>query len=1467
MLLRICCESLSTERMELRVSHPASLTQWTWILVIIISISLPPLASASPNGCDPNPCDLKLPCIAQGSRFTCVCPVDSSNANCVANTTNTTTSASALWLDCGASRVLLRLSAELLAAWAPRAVGGPAAAAPRGPPRSANPSCAARRERLVTGTGSALSFRYDASRMCDAEIRDNGTHLWYVNKVVVGGDDGGDFSITYSCPYPRRPTAQAAYPIVIPASNTNTLILANTTVHLRVSPQDATLSVRLHLSWASGDNETSSSFSSSSSSPSSSSSSPVLLVRDCWLGSLNISWANIYLVRHGCASHPAASLAAEPNGRGPTVELRVETDPLRWRSWPLPPAPLLLRCLVRVCRTEASRPACAADCPDSSVHGIVVQSEGAHDGILMYPPPSASTSDGGLIIPGISNSRVRDSVRSEATAQNRTQNPTDISKETDKRPLNGFPDPNLTEILKDTDKRSLNAIPDLNPIEISKTDKRPLNAIPDPNLTEISETDKHSLNAIPDPNLTEISERNKRPLNAIPDPNLTEISKETDKRSRNGFPEPSPPAPNHLVGMSLSSEAFEAGIPDSNPMRVAEGRGKRQDGDTIIPESGRSEELEPPTVTPDQRDDENVIPESSPNPAVISEGAESAYGTEGRTEEFGSPEFLRPNPTATSDASGNSPDVAVVVWDDDDGDDDGGNSEAATDFPPVDGGVPGTPGRDGGDAAGDAEVTTQEEERRSSYGPDTGGMVAQVYTGDGGGILYEIFFFFITASLTDGDDGDGDGDGGDGGDDGAGGDAGGVDGDDGSGLDAGLVPLESEADALTGGPPSAQEGTRRFGHKLKSGLLSVVRGADSAQQQQRHDDLGGGGCEPACPDPQLCEPGPRGSRCICPHGLRKPHCTEADLRVQCGPDHIRVSLPVAYLAWHGVSPGEVSLGGSDCPGSVEKAGASLAFYIEHGRHGSCGSRLEQTATHVTLWNELRAGHSTRHIDRTVFALRFNCSYATDALVHLPFPVTPTLTVVDYGGQRGSFRVSMSLHNASTFTAAGSYGASPTLATGDVLFVRLALDVVPGRRGHRIDEEEEVEEEEEVVEEVEVRNRSDYGVRLLHGRPPGDHDDDEMVASGGDHEEVVASGEEEEALASGGDVEAVVVASDGDMEEVEVSDGDEEEEALASGGDHEEVEEVEVVTSGDEEEEEEVEEAVVVASDGEEEEAVVVNSDGDDVEEVEVVTSDGDVEVEEEAVVVETSGGEEEVAVASDNGGEVGDGVTTSRKRRRRKTNEVEEEEVEEDDDDDEVDEGGHWEVGERAGGWDLRLAARGCWATPTPNVLDNVSHSFITHGCPSDRTLRFLSANGNSTHVLFRLRVFRFLPPALRILYLHCRVRVCAAASAGCEQSCAPAGRGDTRRRRRRRRSAPDFEGVVSFGPIVRRPPPPPSSVTVLLKSRHGAHGALWFSLLGLSSLGVVGALVAVVRSAAICSSHGRPREEEDDLSCRRSVT
>ncbi|XP_075911137.1 uncharacterized protein LOC142906694 isoform X3 [Petromyzon marinus] len=1561
--------------MGLRVTHPASLTQWTWI-IFIVSLCLPPLASASPNGCDPNPCDLKRPCIAQGSKFACVCPLDSSNCT---GTTATTATAAALWLDCGTSRVLLQLSAGLLTApWAPRP-GGPKA--PQGPPRASNPACAARQERLATGTGTAISFRYDASQMCDAEIRDNGTHLWYVNKVVVGGDDGGgrggrggDFSITYSCPYPRRPTAQADYPIVIPASNTNTMLLGTTTVHLQVSLQDATLSVRLHLSWASGDDET------LSSPP-----PPVLLVRDCWLGSLDISWANLYLMRHGCASHPAASLEV-PNGRGPTVELRVATsDPLRWRPWPLPPAPLLLRCLVRVCRSAASRPACVADCPDSNVHGIVVQSEDAHDGILVYPPPSATTSDGGLIIPGISNSRVRDSVRSEAT----TQNPTGISKETDKRSLNGIPDLNPTGISK-TDKRSLNGILDPNPTGISKTDIRSLNGIPDPNPTGISKTDKRSLNGIPDPNSMEISktdngipdpnptgisketdirslngipdpnptgisktderslngipnptgisktnirslngipdlnptaiskETDIRSLNGIPDPNLTGISK-TDIRSLNGIPDPNPTGmsggmstsfgthdhqenigipqqspnpmgisgepdkrqdfgipnstppiaagipmgmsanPNPLSGglpdqrhyqdelripdsspnppgmsqgtdedrggfgfpelshpnlVGMSEEAYEAGILDSNPMKVAEGRGKRQD-DYRIPEAGKSDGLEHPSGTSDHQD-ESGIPESSPNLAGISEEADSSYSHE---EEFKSPESLHGNPTGMSDSAGHSPE-AGGLWDGDDdgddGDDDQGDWDAATDSPPVDGGgagVPGIPERDGGDgdAAGATAVMT--EESRPSEHPDPGGMVAQ---GDGG-----------------------------------------VDGDDGSGLGAaGPVPPEPEAGGrrrAPTGPPSAQGGTRRFGHKPRSGLLNVARGADLEQQQQQQQRHGlGGGCDPPCPDPQLCEPGPLGPLCICPHGLRKPHCKEADLRVQCGPDHIRVSLPMAYLAWYGVSPGEVSLGGSGCPGVVEQAGSSLAFYIEHGLDGSCGSRLEQTATHVTLWNELHAGHSTRHIDRTVFSLRFNCSYATHALVHLPFPVRPTLTVVDFGGQRGAFRLAMSLHNASTFTAAGAYGASPSLSTGDVLFVRLALDVVPGRRGHRLDDEvedevvdeveDEVEDEvdEQVVEEVEeVRNRSDYRVRLLHGRPPGD-EVEVAVASGGDEEEVaVASGggdEEEVAVASGGEEVEVAVASGG---------GDEEEVAVASGG-----EEVAVASGGDEEE-------------------VAVASGGGDEEEVAVASAGGDDEEEEVAVA---SGGDEEEVAASDGGGEVGDGVMTSRKRRRRRTNEVEDEEEEEEEDDDEVvDEGVNSDVGERAGGWNLRLAARGCWATPTPNIQDNISHVFITRGCPSDRTLRFLSANGNSTQVLFRLRVFRFLSPAVRVLYLHCRVRVCAAASAGCEQSCGPAGRSGARQRRR---AATDFEGVVSFGPIVRRPGPP--SVTVLLRSRHGPHGALWFSLLGLSSLGIVGALVAIVRSAGICASRGRPRDEEDeedddedeeDSSCRRPAT
>ncbi|XP_035666937.1 CUB and zona pellucida-like domain-containing protein 1 [Branchiostoma floridae] len=111
---------------------------------------------------------------------------------------------------------------------------------------------------------------------------------------------------------------------------------------------------------------------------------------------------------------------------------------------------------------------------------------------------------------------------------------------------------------------------------------------------------------------------------------------------------------------------------------------------------------------------------------------------------------------------------------------------------------------------------------------------------------------------------------------------------------------------------------------------------------------------------------------------------------------------------------------------------------------------------------------------------------------------------------------------------------------------------------------------------------------------------------------------------------------------------------------------------------------------------------------------------------------------------------------------------------------------------DLQLFAENCMATPSANILDPMSYTFISDGCPVDST--FLSLSSSSLkEKRFSINSFAFVKDYPEV-YLHCTVMVCNATdlSSRCAQGCLPPSA-------RQKRTAPGAEPRYNVykGPIL----------------------------------------------------------------------
>ncbi|KAM8741277.1 uromodulin-like 1 isoform 2-T3 [Acanthopagrus schlegelii] len=71
----------------------------------------------------------------------------------------------------------------------------------------------------------------------------------------------------------------------------------------------------------------------------------------------------------------------------------------------------------------------------------------------------------------------------------------------------------------------------------------------------------------------------------------------------------------------------------------------------------------------------------------------------------------------------------------------------------------------------------------------------------------------------------------------------------------------------------------------------------------------------------------------------------------------------------------------------------------------------------------------------------------------------------------------------------------------------------------------------------------------------------------------------------------------------------------------------------------------------------------------------------------------------------------------------------------------------------IKVVITKCWATPTQNPVDTISHTFIENSCSVNPYTKVLM-NGNSSISRVSVQIFSFVD--LNVIYLHCQVQICA---------------------------------------------------------------------------------------------------------------
>lgn len=95
---------------------------------------------------------------------------------------------------------------------------------------------------------------------------------------------------------------------------------------------------------------------------------------------------------------------------------------------------------------------------------------------------------------------------------------------------------------------------------------------------------------------------------------------------------------------------------------------------------------------------------------------------------------------------------------------------------------------------------------------------------------------------------------------------------------------------------------------------------------------------------------------------------------------------------------------------------------------------------------------------------------------------------------------------------------------------------------------------------------------------------------------------------------------------------------------------------------------------------------------------------------------------------------------------------------------------------EVQLKVVKCWATPTINADDNVRHTLINQGCPTDSTVAYHDTAEDKNSARWETQMFQFVEESE--VWLHCDIQACDSRKYHCDQTCDSGDSNEIRRRR-----------------------------------------------------------------------------------------
>uniref|UniRef100_A0A8D0GEM8 Uromodulin n=1 Tax=Sphenodon punctatus TaxID=8508 RepID=A0A8D0GEM8_SPHPU len=178
--------------------------------------------------------------------------------------------------------------------------------------------------------------------------------------------------------------------------------------------------------------------------------------------------------------------------------------------------------------------------------------------------------------------------------------------------------------------------------------------------------------------------------------------------------------------------------------------------------------------------------------------------------------------------------------------------------------------------------------------------------------------------------------------------------------------------------------------------------------------------------------------CQCTQELNSFDISNLQPELDCGTDHIKISISKCQLETMGFQNIIMHLTDNGCFGFEERRNRTLVSVVTPTQAGQCGTQLTKNETHATYSNTLYVADGMV-IRENEININFNCSYPLEMKVSLETAIQPIVSSLNISlGGTGKFTIRMALYQDLNYTS--PYEESRVvLSTDAMLYVGVMLD--------------------------------------------------------------------------------------------------------------------------------------------------------------------------------------------------------------------------------------------------------------------------------------------------------------------------------------------------------------------------------------------------------------------------------------------